>query len=152
MEEAEQSPSSDQASHHRVHVTRNTHRKKPVISTPEDLPIMEVFQKIEDMRLNEDGSGSDEQPEQEMPDTFQMTMENADNTNEPIDFHCEAVKKEDGSVQYECRFSQETTQFPRVTGKFSLNVPYVVLKKVLGPEKVLKSFLELYFRLLFNEK
>ena len=38
---------------------------------------------------------------------------------------CEAVKKEDGSVQYECRFSQETTQFPRVTGKFSLNVPYV---------------------------
>ena len=128
-EGAEQSPSSDQASH-RVHVTRNAHRKKGV-STPEDLPIMEVFQKIEDLSLNED--------EQEMPETFQMTMENADDTNEPIDFHCEAVKKEDGSVQYECRFSQETSkQFPRVTGKFSLNVPYVALKSGKG----LKSFLE----------
>ena len=117
-EETEQSPSSDDRAK-RVHVTRNT-RKKPVISTPEDLPIMEVFQKIEDLRLKED-------QEEAMPDTFQMTMENADNTEEPIDFHCEAVKKEDGSVQYECRFSQDqTTKFPRVTGKFSLNVPYVV--------------------------
>ena len=116
-EETEQSPSSDDRAK-RVHVTRNT-RKKPVISTPEDLPIMEVFQKIEDLRLKED-------QEEAMPDTFQMTMENADNTEEPIDFHCEAVKKEDGSVQYECRFSQDqTTKFPRVTGKFSLNVPYV---------------------------
>ena len=115
----EQSPNAK-----RVHVTRNNTRKKPVL--PEDLPIMEVFQKIEDMRLKDEETEVTEEPEQEMmPSTLQMTMENADNTNEPIDFHCEAVKKEDGSVQYECRFSKETTKFPRVTGKFSLNVPYV---------------------------
>ena len=109
---------TDSPNSKRVNVTRNT-RKKPVL--PEDLPIMEVFQKIEDMRLKDDIE--DASSPQEMPDTLQMTMENADNTNEPIDFHCEAVKKEDGSVQYECRFSKETTKFPRVTGKFSLNVP-----------------------------
>ena len=117
MEElTEHSPNSK-----RVQVTRNNTRKKPVL--PEDLPIMEVFQKIEDMRLKDEEA---EEPDpQEMPSTLQMTMENADNSNEPIDFHCEAVKKEDGSVQYECRFTKETTKFPRVTGKFSLNVPYV---------------------------
>ena len=79
-------------------------------------------------------------------------MEDAD-SNEPIDFHCEAVTKDDGSVQYECKFIRQdstnnTTEnniqssgsgaqdkpikaakkdsFPRVTGKFSLNVPYVI--------------------------
>ena len=121
-EENLQSPKSPNSK--RVHVTRNNTRKKPVM--PEDLPIMEVFQKIQDLKLKGEEGPEEAEAEQEMPSTLQMTMENADNTNEPIDFHCEAVKKEDGSVQYECRFSKETTKFPRVTGKFSLNVPYVV--------------------------
>ena len=52
---------------------------------------------------------------------------------EPLEAHCEAVSQNDGSVQYECQIIQTTpatkqktkdsTTMPRVTGKFSLNLP-----------------------------
>lgn len=84
--------------------------------------IMDVIQKsLDDLTVNED---------EELPDTLKMTMENPDNVEEPLDFHCEAVKKDDGSVQYECKFvqdDQQKTKMPKAAsmGKFSLNVPYV---------------------------
>lgn len=83
----------------RVHITRNSSRKK---GEAFDVPIMEVFKKLEQMTT----SGKCEESDSELPDTLKMTMEHAD-SNGPIDFHCEAVKKDDGSVQYECRFVRE---------------------------------------------
>ena len=100
-----------------VQVTRN--RKNP-----QDMPtgIVDVIQKLELLSTTEE----------EMPDTLKMTMDGQDG-QEPIEAHCEAVSQNDGSVQYECRIIQttpateqktkESTTMPRVTGKFSLNLP-----------------------------
>ena len=110
------------------------------VSSPSEVPIMEVFKEIEELSVQDDLEDQGEDEKDDLPDTIKMTMENADDSNEPIDFHCEAVKKDDGSVQYECRFVQQNggggngneeakccpktnKDFPRVTGKFSLNVP-----------------------------
>ena len=82
--------------------------------------IVSALQKLEELSTNE-----------EMPDTLKMTMDGQDG-EEPIEAHCEAVSKDDGSVQYECRFIHPNQEIkmnkkavPRVTGKFSLNLPYV---------------------------
>ena len=104
-----------------VQVTRNVARvrKSASVNQDQEVPIMEVFKKIERMTSRQD--------EEDLPDTLRMTMENPDISNEPIDFHCEAVKKDDGSVQYECRFVQnDQPGMPKTrvsTGKFSLNLP-----------------------------
>ena len=92
---------------------------------------MEVFKKMEQISTCD----FDQDELEDLPDTLKMTMESSE-SSEPIDFHCEAVKKDDGSVQYECRFVKEDKKdrqnLPRVTtGKFSLNVPYVFLNKNL---------------------
>ena len=138
--------SSSEINKNRVQVTRNVTRKKATSVTSE-VPIMEVFKKMEQLSTTAEETESETASEaDDLPDTLKMTMEHAD-SNEPIDFHCEAVKKDDGSVQYECKFvrtdSTSTSagdsgsgaqdklvktkqeKFPRVTGKFSLNVPYV---------------------------
>ena len=107
-----------------VQVTRNVDRFRKHTSATEEVPIMEVFKKIERMT-----SQHDQDLDDDLPDTLKMTMENPDISNEPIDVCCEAVKKDDGSVQYECRIVQnanaKNTTGAAVTtsGKFSLNVP-----------------------------
>ena len=101
-----------------VQVTRN--KKNP---QQDNIPAMaDVIQKLELLSSTEE----------EMPDTLKMTMDGQDG-QEPIEAHCEAVSQNDGSVQYECRIIQttpsteqktkESTTMPRVTGKFSLNLP-----------------------------
>ena len=80
---------------------------------------MEVFKKIERMTSQHDLDNDDD----DLPDTLKMTMENPDISNEPIDVCCEAVKKDDGSVQYECRIVQNDAKNTAAVGKFSLNVP-----------------------------
>ena len=107
-----------------VHVTRTKKPPLPSKTSPADMPIMDVIQKLEELS-NDD-----------LPDTLKMTMDGQDG-QEPIEAHCEAVKKDDGSVQYECRFVHTKPKEPeitnvtpsRVTGKFSLNLPYVFEKK-----------------------
>lgn len=105
----------DDGIHHNknpVRITRNRSSSKRGTDVHEELPIMEVFKKFEQMateknhRTNDYTASNDEDA---MPDTLSMTMDQTDG-NAPIDIHCEAVKKDDGSVQYECRFVQETTQ------------------------------------------
>lgn len=103
-------------SSNRVHITRNAKNH-----TSAKKAIMDVIQKtFDDLNVTD---------EDELPDTLKMTMENPDNQEEPLDFHCEAVKKDDGSVQYECKFvpEQKSDRVPKAAsmGKFSLNVPYV---------------------------
>ena len=141
--------SSSEINKNRVQVTRNVSRKKATATVTSEVPIMEVFKKMEQLSTTAEETETETASEaDDLPDTLKMTMEHAD-SNEPIDFHCEAVKKDDGSVQYECKFvrtdSTSTTgesgsgaqdklaktkqdKFPRVTGKFSLNVPYVNFK------------------------
>ncbi len=95
------------------------------------------------------------QPLDAMPDALEIKMENPDGNGGTVDCKCEAVAKDDGSVQYECRYEipsktnevinnssstlitspptgskdstppRTTGTNARITGKFSLNVPYV---------------------------
>lgn len=93
-----------------VRITRNRSSSKRV-DVQDELPIMEVFKKFEQMTT--ENHREDHSSDQDvMPDTLRMTMDQTDG-NAPIDIHCEAVKKDDGSVQYECRFVQEPTSQQR---------------------------------------
>lgn len=120
----------------RVHVTRS--RTAPIASS--SVPLQDVLQQVEEMSLQPVGDDQADhllKDDDEMPDTLKMRMENPDGKS--LDCTCEAVSKDDGSVQYECKYvSSEpitttalTKDQPRmITGKFSLNVPYVLSSKV----------------------